>query len=561
MIDKGFGAPYAKAITQSGVIIECSRFSYVDSEKLDDSSKLTIESGDLSVVDNPELQEGSRLILMWGYNGSDEFRSQIVYIWDPKPSFNENGVRLELSCFCKAAYLSLASGKDIFNGMSLQDIVEQFAESNGLNYKEELKKSIDRFNANFDVIKTGGETISSLDYKTGQKTVARDATTLKIEYVTKKYPAGFVQAGGSPAKLMEEMVANEPTDNIVIDGRDDDITIRIRDLGQKPFKSYTFRAEPGYLLDIQPGSKNDQFKKEGVSNNVSGWSEEDKEFIEGEINRTHSTAEALSNTVDVTPDQLIVDKIYKENNNPTDRPLFIGGFFENEYQGKDENGNPFYKRKFVQKLDTTKNSWVHIVKRGVRPSQLDLQKGQMTAAIDNTGIQTQGYIGITPKEIVRTVETAKEDIAGKGVNKQSNAELNIYQGSARIMGDIELQSSKVITILGIGNKYSGNYYLESVTHEITAESGYICYCSLLKTGYNSVGGETKDKVKTNTYNIPYNQKNINNPSSIQDMNKELIDTLVNDANRQDASKETVVRPLKKIKKAKPNINGFPFLPQ
>jgi len=356
------------------------------------------------------------------------------------------------------------------------------------------------------------------------------------------------------------MVANEPTDNLVIDGRDDDLIIRVRDLGQTPLKSYTFRDEPGNLLSIQPGSKNDQFKKEGVSNNVSGWNEEDKEFIEGEINRTHSTAEALSDTVDVTPEQLIKDKVYKDINNTADRPLAIGGIFESEYQGVDENGNPFYKKKLVQKLDSTKTSWVHFIKRGVRPGQLNYQTGQMTSAIDNVGIQTEGYIGVTPKEVIRTIETSKADIAGKGVNKQSNGELNIYQGTATIQGDIELQSSKVISILGIGIKYSGNYYLESVSHEITPENGFICYCSLLKTGYNNIGGGAKDKVKVDTYNIPNNRKNINNPDDLKDISKNLIDQLVSEANRQDGSKEIIHRPLKKIKKVKPSINGLPFKP-
>lgn len=551
MVENGWGAPYAKIITASGTVLDTSRFSYVHSEKLDDSSKITFETGNLSLVDNPELHEGSRLVLVWGYTGSEKIRSHIVYVWDSKPSFDATGLRMELVCYCKAAYLSLASGKDIYNGMSVEDVAKQFAESVGLNYKDELKKSI---NGDYlDVVQTGGKTQAELDWTTQKKTVARDETDLRIDYVSKKYPEGFAQAGDSPAKLLSEMINAEPTGNMVIDGRDDDLILRVRDFSQVPIRSYTFRGEPGYLLAVAPGSRNDQFKKEGISNNVTGWDEENKEFIEGEINRTHSTAEVLSNTITITNEQAIKDQVRKDMENLVDRPVSIGGIFQEEYEGTDDNGNKFYKKKVVQKLDSTKTAWVHFVKRGTRPATLDLQKNQMMAAIDNTTLETSGFIPVTPKELIRTIETKKEDIAGQGVNRQSEKELAIYQGTADIIGDVDLESSKVIQLLGIGIKYSGNYYIESVTHEITPENGYICYLSILRTGYNQIGQEISDKVKASTYNIPYNNKNINNTESVKDLPKNLLNQLVKSANHQAASTEIVHTPLKKIKKKKPTI--------
>ncbi len=92
-----------------------------------------------------------------------------------------------------------------------------------------------------------------------------------------------------------------------------------------------------------------------------------------------------------------------------------------------------------------------------------------------------------------------------------------------------------------------------LTHDISPESGYICYLSILRTGYNKIGQETSDKVSSNTYNIPYNNKNINNEESVKDLPKNLLKQLVKDANKQDASTEIVHAPLKKIKKIKPTI--------
>jgi len=508
-MDNGYGSVFVRVFNATGSVVfdTVTRLTYKHSDKADDYSTIVIESGDISIMDSPDLQEHKALILVWGYlNGKT--RTHKVYIWDIKPTFGALGLRLEIVAYCKAAYLKLTSSKDVYNGQGMDDIAQEIAQAYGLEYQEEgllqpASETNDPVVPKIETDVTGIKTESVLNLKTNLITQARDNTAY-VKYNFKKYDGGVPQAGASDKKLLDKLAEDEPTYNLVVDGHDDLLIIRRRDLYQKAYKSYTYKSEPGFLLEFTPATKNSNNQK-GISNTVQGWIDEDKEFVEGEVNSSHSGAGALGDMVEMSTEEIIRRKLYKESSNPVGQNTTINGFFNETYEGQDENGNPIYKRVLVEKLDSTKTSWAHITKRGTRASQLDLQRNSITAAIDNTGrVELNGFIPVTAKEVVQTIEDNKEDIAGAGVNRQSKAQLELTEASAEILGDPDLESAKVITILNVSKRYSGNYYISCVTHEVVPESGYLCYLDLMRNALTKTGDEGPNKIDVRTLGIDTN---------------------------------------------------------
>ena len=57
-----------------------------------------------------------------------------------------------------------------------------------------------------------------------------------------------------------------------------------------------------------------------------------------------------------------------------------------------------------------------------------------------------------------------------------NAEaLSFVSGEGVCYGRADLRSGKVVKIEGIGQRFSGNYYLTSVRHRYTPQRGYYSY--------------------------------------------------------------------------------------
>ncbi len=528
-IGKGAGSLFIRVFNEQGTVAfdRVSRLTYVHSDSAEDYSSITIETNDLNLPDHPDLQEHKKLIITWGYlQGAT--RSQKVYIWDVHASFDTNGLRLELICYCKLAYLKMSSRKNVYNGMTLPEMGEQIASEYNMNFEMEgfddtediaagklsetptdpnRKEEPRLFYQNYNQPQQ-----STLDFK-GQKLIqARDATALPMTaYSFKRYDGGFTTGNDSDLKTLEKVAEVEPTTGITIDGHDDDLIIRKRNFSQQAYKVYTFKAESGHLLTFNPGTKTATKGKGGITTTIEGWDEENKEFVNGVVDASHNPQTKLGEVVELPTEEIVRKNIYDQRYNPSFNQMSVQGFFTEEQDGwgertlggTEENPvvlqpNPTYKKTLVEKIDTTKTTWAHVVMRGTRQGQLDFQKQKYKVAADVTGrVELNGFVPVTATELIQSTETTKEDIAGQGVNRQAAKQAELYEASADIMGDPDLESAKVITILGVSEKYSGNYYIASVTHELVPESGYICYLRLLKNALNKTKGDSNNKIDIN----------------------------------------------------------------
>lgn len=509
MLPNGYGTPVVRIFNDSNdlVLEGATRFKYVHSELVDDASTFTIETDNVSIVDNPNLQEGKALKLVFGYL-PDRIIAYKVYIWDLSHNFTETGIRIEITAYCKAAYAKLNSSQKVWGNTTLEQVAEDIAEEYGLVKKTAGIEPGDQTteDSKFNVVSTGEKQTSAFDYKNLSKLDARDNTAYIQRYAFRKYGEGEgqPQANKSDRKLLDDLANQEPVDNLFINGRNDDLIIQRRNLNQKPYKAYTYKEEPGYLKSFAPSTKNSQAEKASTANIASGWLEDEKEFLQSEINPTHSSAKMMGDKIGITLESLNAQKLLEGEENLLDRPISIGGILQEEY-----NADGTSKRVIKAQLDSTKRIYVQIAKRGTRPSQVvfsDNNKSSfVSSALDATGrIETRGIIIKDPKEWLPTVESKSDKVAGVGVNRNSRKAKELHTADITIVGDPELRSSKIIQINGVGKKYSGSYYLTSVTHEITPEGGYLCYCKAFRNALNSNGSESGNKVDVKSLGLDMN---------------------------------------------------------
>lgn len=486
----GYAAPVVRVFNPNGteVFERVTTFSYMHSEKIEDASRIVIETDDITLVDHPDLQEGKALKVVFGLMGGKFFRAHLVWIWDISSTFNAQGLRLEIIGYCKAAYMRLNSSKDVFNDSSLEDVASKMADAYGMGLvKENLTEGVTE-DALVSSIPLGGVNVPQYNLDANSVTVARDKTSYVITpYILKKHKT-LPQANKSDAKLLEQTADLEPTDGILVEGRDDKLIIKRRNLYQAPFKAYKYKGEPGYLIDFSPALKNGNKRKEATSNSVSGWEEDIGEYFQGMVSHSQSGAGLLGDLAQLTTEEKILKDTQAGLANPFDQNKTVDGLVAFPYAGTDAEGKPFYKQQIISKLDSTQQTFVRITKQGTKASVFDLNTGQNSAAIDRAGrITTTMLVPVDPKEFIPSTVDGHKDAAGQGVNRQSKKELELEECNATILGDPELRSGRIISILGVGRKYSGNYYIISCDHEISPTNGYLCRLVIAKNAKNKTG--------------------------------------------------------------------------
>lgn len=512
MIRNGYGAPVVRVFNFTGteVFERVTSFTYMHSEKVDDSTRIVIETNDIDLVDHPDLQEGKALKVVFGYLGGAYLRSHLVWIWDLSPTFNDQGLRLEIIGYCKAAYLKLNSSKDVYNGTNLEDVAGDIADKYGLNLEKENLDASQK-TSNIEPIQFGNPKNSV--FNLGRKdafgnttntfyTNALDGAAYPIKtYVFKDYVT-LPQGNKSDAKLLDHMVNLEPIDNLVLDGRDDNLIIKRRNLLQKPYKTYTYKAEAGHLLEFTPAVRNSEKRKKSVSNSVSGWNEEDQTFYQGSTNigLSQQGLGLMGDMVDINQEDLLA---YNQGTNTQS----VDGIPTTEFEEINIEGNQAFKKVEKDSLGTSVNPWFTVLKKGVRekPGVFDFKQPIHLAAVDNVAVP-KDYIVVAPKENINTVEPTKKDTGGVGVNRLSQQIAEVNECSATILGDPELQSGKVISLLGVGVKYSGNYYIIAAEHDITPQNGYVTRLTIFRNAKNKVIAKDPNAIDGEQIGLPKNKQ-------------------------------------------------------
>lgn len=525
----GYGSPYIKAFTSLGEITDrITDFSYKFSQKGDDVCQIRIESDDANLPDLPIYQEGVEYTLQWGYIGETEKQNRTIILRNVKVGYTEEGISLDLLFTDKASLIKTNSSKRVHNKKSVKEINEDIANRNGLTSQLLLAAP------------------------TGLSTpVPTPGVVLRV-YDT------LPQANRSDYEVLKEAADNDPNGPFEIVGRDNTITVQKPNYSQAPIRAYKWKGEDGELLQFVPESKEyfagsgsmgitsttvdpttKTFEESTVTEGNNGVEEKIAEQI-STPNGDHEDdgpgiisqlAGYVSETIDDIGDmfnqafswnnpETPADKKIPIKNDPSVKGKELKTVQNNE--GGDKSYNPikdtgfdtYYKEKFAgrtirySKYDTEAQSYV--TNTGFNVAQVSTTRTISRKPFIPTYLTSQE----SP-----SVENNSKEAAGKQSAVQHTKALEKNPATARVVGNIIIESGKILTIDGISKKFSGNYYILEAVHRMTPGNYYLIDMELArsgtgripKPGINTIDTTSKyskagNKIKVNTQQGPSTNK-------------------------------------------------------
>jgi len=478
----GFSAPFVRLYYNDKELSqELSKASYTYDEEGDDEFTATIQTGDPNIVDRPEYQELARIKVTWGYIGGASV-TRIVYWQDIKWVFDKEGITGTLKGAEKAVALKQNSATTIHKNKTLPGIVGDMANKHGLNAYVEtesskpkpVKKNDSKYASLNDYLPLNQGPSEEEKVKIAEKQkeqrerqqrqsdefvirnsegYSRFEKQLNEYYALKKVPpddflkrnasyvriyrsrykiVNFPQAGKSDFQALKEVAEISSTDPVVLDTRDDDITIRKRNFNQKPYKRYTYMGNAGDLLSFTPETKGKANKSNTINIVAGGWDGEKKQFTSDIANSdTSDTKTVLNDWV------------------PKGGVGFVKDFGKLTGVTPADNTN-VRKYMIIKDLDETKNKKFLLGPRG-------------------------------------TQETAN--------NRRDAGDIQKNPGTVLMEGDPNIKVGQLITIENVGKKYNGNYYIIKSVHELIPASGYMTTLEIARQGQNVKANDNEKSAK------------------------------------------------------------------
>jgi hypothetical protein len=278
----GYGSPYVRVFSSRGEIsFELKSFTYKYSQEEDDVAQLELLSSEVDLPDRADLQEGSIITITWGYiNGPSVTRK--VVIRDIKVNFSSEGISLGLVCTDKASLAKVNNSKKVHSYTDLEKLAKELAEKNGLVFKG-ISRLVDENTLEIDSEKN---LVTFNTYFTPSGDIAKGVAPDAVVKIPFKAYVSIPQASRSDFQLLRYMANNEPGGPYEVTGRDEELIVRKRALNLKAKKAFTYKGEPGNLIEFTPESKNLTKKSESVNSIVSGFDPELKAAFEAYANET-----------------------------------------------------------------------------------------------------------------------------------------------------------------------------------------------------------------------------------------------------------------------------------
>lgn len=537
----GTGAPYVKFFFQGKEIQErVESFKYKHSEEDDECCEVNIRRDDRNAPDLPEFQEGAQWSVLWGYIGGNQSRVHKIYLQELKWDFDDQNILLTASFTERAQSLKQRSTSKVYVKTSILEILHDMAKVHGLTPYVEIPGQFTKPKQN---PYTGSHPADTKDIDTNNKSWQPKQITIKKEplkieitdsvvAIMKSYAekqvaqkeldtslfgadsadirqaqspasgaqvpipsqsnqredirnlltsfntyANIPQANRSDKQLLNELVRRQPDGPFFIDSHDDVVILKRRHFDKPSHRSFYWADTKGELLAFQPESKNRSKKGTSVAVTYQGYDKLGKTFFKTSTDANNESAQnTLAKTQEI-PTDLNGFKIFKETPNPSNNSSSLAANLElwNAIAFDPSNSRGLLNRgQFDTRHDAT-----NVVK--VFPAYINTLTGKDVLHDD-----LQRMPAPLTNNVVVTDPTATNpsDALTNAGNNRRGGELKNNPGYIEIIGDPTIEKGQIITILGVSKKYSGNYYIKTVTHDVDGYKSYITRCDIVRQGVN-----------------------------------------------------------------------------
>lgn len=434
---------------------DVSRFTYTYDENGDDTCRIVLQVDDPSILDHPALRPDVLLYVRWGYSGIENGMSpkRLVAVRDTDTQYTTNGIRHELICTDKCAYLKTMQ----HNEATRKGFAEWVSGISRAKIRDiQIRMSLPKIGFDRVVIDYGTEP-AALNELTGYISTAIDNTAVAIV-------RPVVPAGQSVYRVIKTEVEAIPDGPYVVDGRDDKLDIRPRGF-DKPIRfKYHIAAGDAEVVSFIP--------KTEIRKSEMGVSQY------GGVNPEDGTA--------VATDEIDMDGQEYRNLYGFDTYLSTAGLTQEEiwnqelaqslwtaYKFAKDNGLPPPDPNEVIARQTV------TIERGRREGAYTNEgSGYIVTARDNTSV-FQRFTGV-PKSIF-WLGADNVELLNRIVNNDiGEKHQRKYKATLNVIGNPALQVNMNLSIGGqIAGWHKGTYYIEKVSHKIGMD-GYTCEANLLK---------------------------------------------------------------------------------
>lgn len=273
------------------------------------------------------------------------------------------------------------------------------------------------------------------------------------------------QANKSDKQLLDEVAKREPNGPYIIKTRDDEVILKRRNFNKAPFFAYEYGGPTGELLDFSPQSSKRNRTGSSLAMGFGGWNPLDKTTFSG-TNTPADQDPSLAKAIEML-------KFYKgiQSSQPGAGQLLVGERFSQPVLGIKSN------QPVQNKIDNT-GTWdnkKHAIRITLDDKIRALEKAinEFTVGVDTKKKEMYNALGVNP---ITSYEQA--------ANLRRDSELNANPATATVWGKPALEDGMILTFLGVGKKYSGNYYVKKVTHEIDKNTGYLVDMEMYRQGHN-----------------------------------------------------------------------------
>jgi hypothetical protein len=535
-MDYTLNAPFIRVFYNDREITDSFEdLKYTASEEDDDQLLLTVRSDDRTVSDRPEFQEGSVLQVTWGFIGTTQIARRKVKVADIDWSYDKNNITGQLVACELGVNLKFASSDQVYRNTSLVGMAKDMADKHGLKAKIEIPGREDSaftnpkdseqalenlLNLGEKITMAGGvgkylpspksreiitadikkifedkaknkrevdsvsKSLYGLTYQdfVDQKRAGQaiDLISIQREIQMRRYLADMkaypfiAQGNKTDRQMINEMGMKEVGGPFIAETRDDELIIRRRDWNKKPYITYEYGGPTGNLIDYKTDPKDRHYKQSSRNMTFGSWDPLSKTYTEGNTNAVNDATRASLSKYEKLFDN------YKE----------LVKKFPNAIVGFRDATKEVGSNKSFLSGNILGTSAISDETRVVKNLRIPIFAIDKLKVLENTVNELKG---ISPnKKVIDPNNDNITDAYQQASNLRNQADLKRNPITALVYGDIGLWPGEIITIIGVGKKYSGNHYITKVDHIVDPSRGYMTQLELARKGNNIVSDPNTD---------------------------------------------------------------------